>query len=145
MIKYIKYNKTREAATFTMRNTKNLLYLLIVIFLFLQATDMTFAKQMRRDPFVPLVDQQGNMRSGEDLFMPTKDILPQVVLKGILWDERNPLAVINNKVLSEGAQVPLGDTGFSRIIILEKINPESVVLNYNGREFMIKLRKKEKE
>ena len=144
MIKYIKY-ETKDSTKIIMRNKSNLLCLLVLFFVILFAAELVFAKPMKRDPFVPLVDQEGNIRKGEDLFMPTKDILPQVILKGILWDEKNPLAVINNKVLSEGQQVPLGDEGFSRNIILEKINEDSVILNYNGREFTIKLRKKEKE
>jgi hypothetical protein len=117
----------------------------IMLLLAINQRNVIFAKQIRRDPFVPLVDRDGNIRRGQDLFMPTEEILPKIILKGILWDENNPLAVINGKVLSEGSKIPITENGFIKIIILEKINPNNVVLNYNDRKFVIRLRKKEKE
>lgn len=120
-------------------------FLTLLIFLS-QFGDIAFAKQvLKRDPFVPLLDKDGNIRRGQDLFISTEEIMPKIILKGILWNEKNPLAVINGKVLSEGSQIPLDEGEFAKVIILEKINPDSIVLNYNDREFIIKLRKEEKE
>jgi len=121
------------------------LYLVIFLSVLIGFLGLSFANEVRRDPFVPLVDNQGNIRSGQNLFVPAEEILAKVVLKGILWDAKNPLAVINGKVLSEGDELVVEDAGFAKNFTVKKINPESVILNYIDREFEIKLRKKEKE
>jgi len=123
-----------------------LFYLFLLALLISQALNVASARQIRRDPFVPLVDKDGNIRKGQDLFVEAAEILPEIILKGILWDEKNPLAVVNGKVLSEGSLIPF-EKGkkITKKIILKKINPESIILDYNEREFTIRLRKKEKE
>lgn len=126
-------------------NSFRALYLVIFLSALIVYISLSFAKEVRRDPFVPLVDNQGNIRSGQNLFVPAEEIAAKIVLKGILWDAKNPIAVINGKVLSEGSQLIVEDAGFAKTVIVQKINPDSVILNYNDREFEIKLRKKEKE
>jgi hypothetical protein len=144
MLKYTKINKEVNAITKT-GNSFRALYLVIFLLVLIGFLGLSFAKEVRRDPFVPLVDNQGNIRSGQNLFVPAEEILAKVVLKGILWDAKNPLAVINGKVLSEGSELVIEDEGFTKNIIVQKINLDSVILNYIDREFEIKLRKKEKE
>ncbi|MBM3251674.1 MAG: hypothetical protein FJZ11_02680 [Candidatus Omnitrophica bacterium] len=142
MLKYIKNkNVTKDNI-----NMLKLLYIIFLSFFVFQVSLLAFAKENKRDPFVPLVDKDGNIRKGGELFVETQEILPEIVLKGILWDEKSPLAVINGKVLSEGSPIPF-EKGqkITKNIILKKINPESVILDYNEKEFIIPLRKKEKE
>lgn len=133
------------AKGFEVDNLFKALWLFIFFVVLSIVPNPIFAKDLQRDPFIPLVDNQGNIRSGQNLFVPAEEIMSKVILKGILWDEKNPLAVINGKVLSEGSQLAIDDEGFSKIIIVQKINPDNVILNYLDREFEIKLRKKEKE
>ena len=91
---------------------------------------------LRRDPFVPLIDAKGNIKDKKDLFPVRGESLPiAITLKGILWDERYPLAVINEKVLAEGDVLAGG-------VVLDTINEDGVVLDYQGEKFPIKLRKK---
>ena len=128
-------------------NKKNALFFKLFSFIMLlffvsQLIDVAFAKEQLRDPFVSLVDKEGNIVRGHDLFLPTKEILPNIILKGILWDEQNPLAVINDKILPEGSQIVVNDGNTIRVVVLEKINEENVVLSYNDREFIIKLRRR---
>lgn len=144
MLKYIRINRQFKGIIKS-DNSFKALYLVIFLLALIVCINLSFAKEIRRDPFVPLVDSQGNIRSGQNLFVPAGEILAKIVLKGILWDAKNPIAVINGKVLSEGSELVVEDAGFSKTVIVQKINPESVILNYNEREFEIKLRKKEKE
>ncbi|MFH1360311.1 MAG: hypothetical protein ABIJ41_04650 [Candidatus Omnitrophota bacterium] len=94
----------------------------------------------KRDPFVALVDPNGNIRSWEELFprQVTTPINTTVNLSAILWDEKRPLALINGKIFSEGQEITKG-------IRLEKINPNSIELNNNGAPMTIVLRKIKKE
>ena len=128
-----------------MKKSLKLSYCIISIMVICQSVNVAFARQARRDPFVSLIDADGNIRRGTDLFMSTKELLPKIELKGIVWDKKTPVAVINGKVLSEGSNIPVADGGFAKMIILKKINPDSVVLYYNEKEIIIKLRKKGKE
>lgn len=144
MIQYVIISlKLKESLKMAKR--LRLLYFCLLVLFICQVFNGAFAKEVRRDPFVPLVDNQGNIRNGNKLFVPAEEVLKSIILKGILWDERNPLAVINGKVLSQGSQIIINEAGFSKIIILQKINPGGVILNYNDREFELMLRKKEKE
>ncbi len=94
---------------------------------------------IKRDPFIPLVDATGRIKTAAELIRPVEVVLPlNISLKGIIWSKDNPLAIINTKIYREGAVIFEGLT-------LEKINPESVVLNDRGERVKIYLRKKEME
>ena len=90
----------------------------------------------KRDPFIALVDSNGKIKSGDDLFpvIQKKPLSMNIILSAIIWDEKRPLAMINNKVYAEGSDVVSG-------LKLEKINPSSIVLNDNGNEVTVQLRK----
>ena len=77
--------------------------------------------ELKRDPFsaMPIADK--NPPS------PTADI----ALSGVLWDEANPLAIINNKVVKTGDRV-----GGCSVV---KIKQDSVVLSDGARDFELKL------
>lgn len=53
------------------------------------------------------------------------------ILNGIVYDEKKPLAVINDKIVEVGSLV--GDAA------VMEINPDSVKLNRNGEDFVIYL------
>ena len=90
----------------------------------------------KRDPFVALVNSNGKIKSSDELFpvIQKKPLSMNILLSAIIWDVKHPLAMINNKVYSEGSEIVTG-------LRLEKINPASVVLNDNGDEVIVPLRK----
>jgi len=97
----------------------------------------------KRDPFVDLVDPSGRIKTEEELFksfIPDEKVVPTaIVLKGIIWDEKRPLAIINGKVYSQGAAIAEG-------LILDRINSDSIIIkNKYGEEVRIDLRKKGKK
>ncbi|MFC1594476.1 general secretion pathway protein GspB [Candidatus Omnitrophota bacterium] len=113
-----------------------LISLLSASSVFAQTAGHLSRSKFRRDPFVPLVDDKGELRELQDLFRPQFDMLPIAInLKGIVWDEKNPIAVINNKVLSQGEDLGGG-------VIVETIEENRVILNYEGELFPVPLRKK---
>ncbi|HOW35911.1 MAG TPA: general secretion pathway protein GspB [Candidatus Omnitrophota bacterium] len=90
----------------------------------------------KRDPFVALVNSNGTIKRDSELFPAPKlsAALMDIVLKAIIWDEKRPLAMINTKVYSEGMEITQG-------LKVEKIYPNSVLLNDNGNPITIQLRK----
>ena len=144
MIQYVIISLKLKEGLKMAKRLKLVCFCVLLLFMY-QVLNVAFAKELRRDPFVPLVDNQGNIRNGNKLFVPAEEVVKNIILKGILWDEKNPLAVINGKVLSEGSQIIINEGGFLKIIILKKIHPASIILNYNDGEFEVMLRKKEKE
>ncbi|MFC1704129.1 hypothetical protein ACFL1E_05040 [Candidatus Omnitrophota bacterium] len=104
--------------------------------LFAQPKNSALALPQRRDPFVSLIDETGRLKDIADLFPPRGQVLPiKVELKGILWDEEHPLAVLEKKIVSEGENLGGG-------VILEKIAEDHIILNFEGEQFTVKLRKK---
>lgn len=97
-------------------------------------------KSKKRDPFVDLVDPSGRIRTEDELFQTPQKVLPAaIILKGIIWDTKRPLAVISGKVYGEGAAVS-GD------ITLEKINKDGVILKTSDNQrIKIELKKREKK
>lgn len=91
----------------------------------------------KRDPFVDLVDASGRIKTDDELFEAAQSFTPStIILKGIIWDKRRPLAVINGKVYAEGAVIAEG-------MMLEKIHANSIVLKTSDdRRIKIDLKKK---
>jgi len=77
----------------------------------------------RRDPFLPPIKKK------------VKESLPiqppKLVLKGIAWDETEPLALLNGLVVKEGDTIQ-----GARIV---KIDFDRVVVRYSSKRFIIKL------
>ena len=93
----------------------------------------------KKDPFIPLVDPTGRVKEASELTRPVQSLLPlNISLKGIIWSKTKPLATINSKIYREGDKIFEG-------LILEQINPESIILNDRGEKIKINLRKKEKK
>ena len=93
----------------------------------------------KRDPFVALVNPDGKIKSQEELFPAAqgKSLPFNIVVSAIIWDEKRPLAMINNKIYSEGKEI--GE------LIIEKIQPNSVIVNDHGAHITIQLRRNEKK
>ncbi|MDP3143146.1 MAG: general secretion pathway protein GspB [Candidatus Omnitrophota bacterium] len=91
----------------------------------------------KRDPFVDLVDANGRIKTEDELFEAAQSFTPStIILKGIIWDFKRPLAVINGKIYGEGAVIAEG-------MILEKIHANSVVLKTpDDQRIRIDLKKK---
>lgn len=99
-------------------------------------TTISAADVKKRDPFVALVDSAGKIKPYEQLFPIFSEgpLSTDLALKAILWDEKSPAALINNKIYKEGAAITRGLT-------VEKISPDSVKLNDRGDPIILKLRK----
>ncbi len=76
----------------------------------------------RRDPFLLLVKTKKKS-------LPVQP--PKLVLKGIAWDETEPLALINDLVVKEGDTIQ-----GARIV---KIDFDRVTVQYRSKKFVIKL------
>jgi len=77
----------------------------------------------RRDPFLPAVKKKVKKS------LPVEP--PKLVLKGIAWDETEPLALLNGLVVKEGDTIQ-----GARIV---KIDFDRVVVRYSSKRFIIKL------
>jgi len=78
--------------------------------------------ESRRDPFLLLVKAKKKSLPVEP---------PKLVLKGIAWDETEPLALINDLVVKEGDTIQ-----GARIV---KIDFDRVVVLYGSKKFVIEL------
>jgi len=94
----------------------------------------------KRDPFVDLVDAAGRIRTEDELYGALPKTLPTaIILKGIIWDQKRPLAVINGKIYAEGAVISEGT-------VLEKILLDSVVLKVqDSQRIKIQLKKRDRK
>lgn len=111
----------------------------VLIFCVLASYNKAFSAQIKRDPFVPLIDSTGRIKPESELRRSAEVLLPlNISLKGIIWSPKDPLAIINNKIFREGAMIFEGLT-------LEKINSDHIILNDRGEKIKIYLRKKEKK
>ncbi|MBL7151294.1 MAG: hypothetical protein ISS89_01710 [Candidatus Omnitrophica bacterium] len=78
--------------------------------------------ELKRDPFAAIAPVVAKSQAAE---------ASSITLSGILWDENNPLAIINNKVVKKADSV-----SGCRVI---EIKRNSVVLNDGTRDFELKL------
>jgi len=78
-----------------------------------------------RDPLAPPTKKKAEPRK------PAPIKLPPLLLKGIAYDETQPLALINDRVVKEGDTVQGARIG--------KINFDQVVVWYRSKKFVIKL------
>ena len=117
---------------------------MVVIFVLLVVCDgvSIFAQNAqlpkKRDPFVALVNSNGKIKTKDELFpvLQRKAVTLNVALTAIIWDEKRPLAMVNGKIYSEGSMI-----GGVEGLILERIYPNSILINENGNIETIPLRK----
>ena len=84
---------------------------------------MLVYQEGRRDPLLLTVKKK------EETSLPSQS--PKLALKGIAWDETEPLALINDLLVKEGDTIE-----GARIV---KIDFDRVVVRYRSKEFVIKL------
>lgn len=77
----------------------------------------------RKDPFSPPVVKEAEKAGAE--------VLTGVRLEGIIWDEKNPMAIINDKVAG------IGDTVSGAKVV--EIRQNEVVFDVNGQRISVKL------
>lgn len=86
-------------------------------------------KSWGRNPFI-----QGKIQEEIQEKIQEKPPIPEslkLTLKGIMWNEKNPRALINNTILSKGDKI-----GINTIV---NIKQKSVILNDGTKDFEIKL------
>jgi len=120
--------------------------LILILFLVLVLSAFALGEESKekapvkkRDPFVDLVDASGRIKTEDELFSTFQRFVPStIILKGIIWDTKRPLAIINGKIYTEGASIGEG-------MVLEKIYANSVVLKGQDEQRMTVYLKKKKE
>jgi len=86
---------------------------------------MLIYHQSPRDPFLLSVEK----KEEEEKSLPIQP--PNLVLKGIAWDEIEPLALINGLVVKEGDTI--------EGVRIVRIDFERILVRYRSKEFVIKL------
>ena len=94
----------------------------------------TYDDKGRRDPLLPLVDENGRyLLEADSLYFPA-----ELNLSGILWDpEGKSSALINNQIVKIGEST----CGF----MIEDITQDSVTVSKDGKEYIISLATEGKE
>jgi len=96
---------------------------------------------IERDPFIPLLEKVKKEKEKTKKKVITKKkkevfIEPEFNLSGIIYDDKKPIVILNNKVVEEKTYI-----GEYQIY---KIFPEKVIIKYKNRYFVISPYKKEK-
>ena len=87
----------------------------------------------RRDPFLPLIDENGRYLSHTESLS-----FDELKLSGILWDPQGASScLINNQIVKLGESI----CGF----MLEDISKDNITLSKDGKEYIIQLSIEEKE
>jgi hypothetical protein len=88
-----------------------------------------YASHDMRDPFVPLMDKKGRPVSVVEGGLQFK--ASDLFLEGIMWDDRKPMAIINDEIVSAGDKIK----GMTVI----KIEKNKVILSYQNEEFELRI------
>ena len=100
---------------------------IILFFLsgFLTLTFPAASQDSQRDPFSPLIGKNG-------LILIAREIdIAGMILQGIIYSQRNPVAIINDEVIGAGAMI-----GEYKVLAIEE---KRVVLEKDNQEFILKL------
>jgi len=120
-----------------MTNKKVYIYIIISIFgtllnntkLFAQIQNLVYNETNSRDPFIPLIDDKGNIR--RDFTKPTEErLVPKVTLMGISQVGNTFYALIDGELVKEGQTL--------KQIRIEKITSEKVIVTYGDKQFELK-------
>jgi hypothetical protein len=96
-------------------------------------------ERLSRDPMSPLIGLQARGEApgvGQPQIGADERLLHLARLKaisGIVWDDRNPFAVIDNEVVTQGYVYPDG-------ILLDEIHPDYVVFRVNDARVEVELK-----
>ena len=110
-------------------------------------------KEQRRNPMTPLVGPfkvtQDNGGEPSPTPVPPADALlaasieRAVSLSGIVWDEANPMAILDNEVVGVGHRLPVSQFPESRFpngVYVQSIEQRRIVLRYNEMSIPIELK-----
>lgn len=86
------------------------------------------AEELRRDPFIPLVNRDGRFLTGVKA---TTTGIEGIVFEGILQDPKGSMAIINGEVVREGEMID----GY----FVKAIAPDRVILKLGEKEYSIPL------
>ena len=101
----------------------------------LEGLDKEKAKLEEEKFDISLVDKGGLRLLGPRVV--EKDLLAKVLLSGILWDKKVPLAIINRKIVKIGDMV-----GAVEGMRVDQIKKNSVILDYQGEKFEVRLKRR---
>jgi hypothetical protein len=103
----------------------------------LKKTDIDFEEKKFRNPMAPLIDESDKKATGQKSWEPREDIIATTMagytIEGIVWDEANPLALVNDQVVGVGDRLDDG----SKIV---QITKRKVRFTKNGREYFLEFR-----
>lgn len=89
--------------------------------------------RLARDPFNWPAGQIGKLKTAEETKSAT-DVFQGIVLSGIIWDDKRPLAIINGQLTAVGDKVNLTKVA--------EISRKEVVLEYRGARHIIQFEAK---
>jgi hypothetical protein len=82
-----------------------------------------------RDPTVPLVAEPTRRSSTPSAPREVEIVLPEMSFEGIVWDDANPVALIDGNAYRRGDEVK-----GARVV---EVGRESVTLSYRSRQFVL--------
>lgn len=105
------------------------IFVIMTNVLWAQEAGFVYNSKGKRDPFIRISVSTQTMSQDPDL---QNEIgFDQVVLEGIVWDDLEPLAIINGSILAVGQTI----SGF----MLDTIESDKIVLRKNGELHIIEL------
>ncbi len=90
----------------------------------------------KRDPFIPLLDKEGNLRKDFKKPVIMGDLAPHVNLMGISRVKNVFYAIVDAKWVKEGDM--LGD------LLIDKIESDKIILRFGEKKFEVKLHMEKK-
>lgn len=104
----------------------------------MQDDSFIYEDKNRPDPFVPLLDKTGSTPSaGPSLEDEMQLRLKRIKINGILWEEKDPLVMINNKIRRQGDVV--------EELVVKEISVNRVVFEFKGLTSKIDIIKQENQ
>lgn len=101
-----------------------------ITMLFAQA-DVSGDYGQKRDPFIPLIDQEGRIRRNFSKPISAGEIAPRINLQGISKVNNVFYAIIDGKWVKEGDMV--GD------LTIDKVELDKIILRFGEKKFEVKL------
>lgn len=95
------------------------------------AESWIFKDLKRNDPFIPLVDERGNIRKNFDRPVVIEETMPKVDLMGISKINDVFYAIIDGELMKEG------DTIKDKGIRIEKVTPDKVLVKFKDKDFVL--------
>ena len=87
--------------------------------------NFTYSSDDRTDPFIPLLLKEGLMKEeqGPDRKLEMMEKIKQIKVNGVLWDQRMPLVMIDNKIYKKGDILQTG-------LMVKDIQANSIIFGY---------------